>query len=80
MRISVVVDTQSSISNNSRFSNERFGNKSIGDFGFSILILFYIDDIVMAVSKNLVDFTVEILNSLHDRLKFSDKTNFLDIN
>ena len=34
----------------------------------------------MAVSKNLVDFTVEILNSLHDRLKFSDKTNFLDIN
>ncbi|KYN15982.1 hypothetical protein ALC57_11779 [Trachymyrmex cornetzi] len=38
----------------------------------------------MAVPKNLVDFTLETFNSLHDRLKFTlefgdDKINFLDI-
>ncbi|KYN09367.1 hypothetical protein ALC57_18525 [Trachymyrmex cornetzi] len=37
----------------------------------------------MAVTKNLVDFTLETFNSLHDRLKFAlefgdDKINFLN--
>ena len=44
----------------------------------------YVGDIIMAVPKNLVNFTLETFNSLHNKLKFTlefsdDKINILDI-
>jgi hypothetical protein len=44
----------------------------------------YVDDIVMAVLKNLTDFTLSTFNSFHSSLQFTieiggDSINFLDI-
>ncbi|KYN18358.1 hypothetical protein ALC57_09333 [Trachymyrmex cornetzi] len=61
------------------------GVQALEALGFQPLFYFrYVNDIVMAVPKNLVNFTLETFNSLHDRLKFAlefddDKINFLDI-
>jgi len=59
--------------------------RTLETLDFQFLFYFhYVDDIVITVPKNLVDFTLQIFNSLHDRLKFTlefgdDKMNFLDI-
>jgi hypothetical protein len=45
----------------------------------------YVDDILLAIKKDLVDNVVEVFNSLHDRLKFTlevsdnNSINFLDV-